>query len=360
MPIVQGGTLPVSAINLGLVASVSGLQAEVTKLEADVTNFTPGIAAQVEIALDFPPDPLSYTAALSASIDPLNVAAELNPGNFVAAGADTNAELVVQKGLIDGQLAIVSEVTETVGAGLAAGELAGWSYAGRGPGFGDQLVPATENGFGTTAPGDLIQAVIIVTESFASWQAFSGGVNTGTSAAAEVTADVERLQFMGTLGGADWNTGSADLLARIELFLDELRGAKAIIDAQIDLSLGLNLPDAEVIADASGAVVADFGIDGLLDNFVNVSVDLDADIGFLTAKIEFLFNLIAEIGGDLSAGGLTIWFYDGPASQLGAALRGEIADGLPGGSGPSAPIYGLVIAGPADSMLTFGSVFKTS
>lgn len=359
MPIEQGGTLPVSAINLGLVLSVSGLQAEVTKLELDVSNITPALAAQASISLDLPPDPASLTLNVEAAIDPLNVAAELTPGNFVVAGVDTNAELVLELGVIDAQLEIVEEVTAQAGAGLAVGELAGWSYAGGARAFGEALDPATAAGFGTTAPGTPIRATIIATESFASWQAFSGGFNTGTSGQAEVTGADARLQFLGTLGGADWNTGTADLFGRIGLFLDQLRALKAAIEFQIELSVGVNLPSATLIADAGADIVADIGIDGLLD-FIDVDVDIDAALGFLNAKIDFLLNLIAEIGADLSAGGLTIWFYNGPAGQLGAALRGEIVGGLPGGSGANAPIYGLVIAGPEDSMLTFGTIFKTS
>jgi hypothetical protein len=313
----------------------------------------------VAIAADFPPNPLSYAAAIAAQTSFAEVAAQLTPGGITLAGFDSNAELVIELGFIEGQLGIVSGVTETIGAGLAVGELSGWSYAGSSAAFGEQLDPATASGFGTTAPSQQIQAVIIGTESFASWQAFSGGVNTGTSAQAETTAELERLEFLGTLGGSDWNTGAADLLARIQLFLDELEALKATLEAQIAVSVGLNLPDAQVIADFGAGIVADIGIDGLLGNFV-VQIDLDASVGFLNAKIEFLLGLIAEIGGDLSAGGLTIWTYTGSAGQLGAALRGEIANGLPGGSGPNAAVYGLVIAGPAASMLTFGNIFKVS
>jgi hypothetical protein len=355
----QGGTLPVSAINLGLVASVSGLQAEVTKLELDVTNMTPALAAQASISFDGPPSPAGFAIDVAAAIDPVNVAAELQPGNVQLNGFDSNAELAVELGVVTGQLAIVEEVTGTVGAGLAVGELSGWSYAGGAAAYGQSLEPATSGGFGTTAPGTAIRATIIATESFASWQAFSSGFNTGTSGQAEVTGADARLQFLGTLGGADWNTGTSDLFGRIGLFLDQLRALKAEIETQIQLSAGVNLPSATLVADAGADVVAQFGIDGLLAA-LDVDVDVEAGLGFLNAKIDFLLGLIAEIGGDLSAGGLTIWFYDGPASQLGAALRGEIQNGLPGGSGPNVPIYGLVIAGPADSMLTFGSVFKTS
>lgn len=357
MTISHGGTLPVSSINLGLEASVSGLQAEVTKLEADLSDLAPAVSGKVTLAADLPADPLSYTARLAAETTSAEIAAQLTPGGVTFAAGDANVELVARLGLIDGQLAIVQGVTQTVGAGLAAGELAGWSYAGGSAGFGEKLDPATASGFGATAPGDQIQAVIIATESFASWQAFSGGMNTGTSSAAETTAGIRDLRFMGILGGADWNTGTADLFGRISLFLDELEAAKANIEAQIGFTVGADLPEAAVIAEASAGIAAELGIDGLLANF---EADVDLGVDFLNAKIEFLLGLIAEIGGDLSAGGLTIWTYTGSAGQLGAALRGAIVSGLPGGSGPNAPIYGLVIAGPAESMLTFGSIFKTS
>ena len=159
---------------------------------------------------------------------------------------------------------------------------------------------------------------------------------------------------MGVLGGAEWNTGVLDIYARIELLLLELQALKASIQAQIELSLGLNLPDPTVIVEAGLAIDLDLA----LENIINVQVDLTAQLELFQLRIDLILELIAELNAQLSAGGLTVWSYSGTAGQLGAEFATAIADGLPNAGGPNAPAYGLAIACASPSAwASFGNIF---
>lgn len=359
MALVRVGSLPVSAINVGLAASISGLTAKVSKLQADLTKLTPALAGQVEIAADFPPSPTMYAGPLAASLNPLELAAVFNPANMATASADLSVDLAADLAFVTAQLVVVESLQAAFTAGLEAGGVAGWSYSGPGAGFGSELEGATETGFGHTAADAQIQAVVIATESLASWQAFSQGVNTNGTASTPATM-AARLAFLGELSGRRWNSGVAALAADLDLLVADFRGQKSGIEASAQVAIGLNLPDASAVVDAGLSIVADVGIDGLLENMLNVSADITGAIGGVTAQVAAVLELSASITAQLSAGGLTFWTYAGPASGLGAALRAELAGGIPGGSGPRAPAYGLALAGTPANMTTFGSIFKTS
>lgn len=354
------GSLPVSAINVGLAASISGLTAKVSKLQADLTKLTPALAGQVEIAADFPPSPTMYAGSLTAALNQLELAAVLNPANMAGASADLSADLAADLAFVTAQLAIVESLQAAFTAGLEVGGVAGWSYSGPAAGFGSSLKGATENGFGRTAADAQIQAVVIATESFAGWQAFSQSVNTNGTANAPADVQAARLAFLGELSGAKWNAGVAALAASLDLLVADFRGQKAGLEASARVAVGLDLPDVSAVVDAGLSIVADVGIDGLLDNMLNVSADLTGAIGGVTAQIEAVLALSSSIAAQLSAGGLTFWTYSGTASGLGAALKAELAGGIPGGSGPRAPAYGLALAGTPANMTTFGSIFKTA
>jgi hypothetical protein len=70
----------------------------------------------------------------------------------------------------------------------------------------------------------------------------------------------------------------------------------------------------------------------------------------LAGQIALLQGQIATLQAALSlitaaAGGKVILMtWDGPAGQFGAAVQGELASGLPGGTGPSARSYAIVLA----------------
>lgn len=344
MTISYAGSLPVSAVNVGLAATIPALQFEVTKLQADIAGLLPAIAGQLAMELDFPPDLLKFTAAYTAHLNLENLQALLNPLSWVNAAADANADLTIQLGLVNAKLTPLLEIVAPLEAGLAVGSLSGWSYSGSARGFGTQLRAATPGGWGKTAPSSEISATIIATENPASWSAFGESFQTGTAG---------DLHYLGELGGWEWSTGLWTLMARLRAFVLELQGLKASIEAQIQLSLGLNLPNPGDILD----VGLDLDLELMLDNMVNVRADLDVAIEGIQLRLNVLLALIADLQLQLSAGGLSVWTYSGQASELGPEFAEAIWDGVPSGNGPTATVHGLVIASTPANMQTFGSIF---
>lgn len=352
------GTLPVSAVNVGLAASIGGLNSEILKLQADISGLQVALAAQADVALNLPNLP-TLAANLAADVSLPEIAAALNPANWATIGADLSADVALELGFIDAQLAVVAPLVATLQAGASAGGISGWSYAGRATGFGPQLTGATRFGYGGIGPNEQVQGIVVATEGLASWRSFAAGVDVGGTPVAATPAE-QRLAVHGPRSGLQWNSGVAQLLARIELFLANLRGAKASLEATAQVALGLDLPDAQLILDASAGVVADVGVDGLFDNLVNVNADITAGISGLQIQVDATLSLVASLSADLSAGGLAFWSYQGTAAGLGPAVTGVLERGIPGGSGPGAVVYGLALAGRAPAMSTFGSIFKTA
>jgi hypothetical protein len=357
--IVRVGTLPVSAINLGLVAGLPGLATKSARLSADITQLGVALAGQVEMTVDFPPTPANYAVSIGASLNPIELAAAMTAFNPVGS-ADVVVETAAKLALVTAQLAPAESLAATLTAGLQTGGCAGFSYSGPSGAFGSELKRATAAGFGRVPPDAEVQAIIIATESFTSWQAFSQSMNTGASARSEASRDAPRLAFLGELPGASWNPGTASIAADINLLLADLRGEQSGLQAQLELCAGANLPDPQVVVDAGASVIADVGIDGLLDNMVNVRADFTGAIDDVAAKLSVNAQLIADISAQLSAGGLTFWTYTGSAAELGEALATALAAGIPGGNGPSAPAYGLVIVGTPANMQSLGTIIKTS
>jgi hypothetical protein len=358
--ITRVGSLPVSAINVGLAGSVAGFGVQAAKLQADITKLGLSGIAQGQVALNFPPNPLSYAGAATAALSPALLASILNPITIVGGSVDAALDVTLDLAIVTAQLAVVESLAASFSVGIESGGIAGWSYAGHAAGFGTELDRYTVNGFGKTPASAEVQAVIITTEDFDAWGAFSQSVNTGGTANATADANLAQLAYLGELSGGRWNSGVARLSAKLKLFVAELRGRKSSLEASLEFMLGLDLPDPTVVVDAGLSVFAEVGIDGLLDNMVNVRADLAASIGTVQGKLDLLLDGAADVAAQLSAGGLTFWTYSGTAGELGAALRSEIAGGIPGGSGPRAPAYGLALAGAPGAMTLFGTIFKTS
>jgi hypothetical protein len=360
MPLDLVGTLPVSAVNVGLAASIGGLNLEIAKLTADVSDLGVALAAQVDIATDFPPAVTAYATPLAAQFSLPEIAAQFNPLNMVSASADLSVDLAAKIGTVTAQIAVLDALAATLSAGLDAGGIGGWTYAGRAPGLGIELEQATARGVAGFAPDDEVTGVVIATENFASWGALAEGVNVGRTAAAPAATGSQRLTFLGSLSGGQWNTGVAELMLRFRNLLGELNGIKLGLEASADVAIGLNLPDIQTQVDVGAAILADIGVAGLLDNLVNVQADVSGSIGLVNAKIDVIAGIVADITAQISAGGLTFWSYSGSVRALGSALRPATQQGLPSGSGPAATAYGLVLIGAPPSMTTLGAVLKTA
>jgi len=349
MTISYAGSLPVSAVNVGLSASLPALAAEVARLNVDLAGLVPAIAANAELTLDFPPNPVSIAAAMSAVANLPDVILELNPTTILTLGADANLELTVELGLVNAAIGIVETIAADIDAGLAVGGISGWSYSGGAKAFGEELKGATVNGFGRTAGTTEVNATLIACESPGSWDSFGEGFYTGP--------ERSDLHYLGELGAEQWSTGLADVMVRVRLFLAELEGLKAALESQIQVTLGLDLPDPTVIVDAVLDVLASVSLDVMLDDMVNVSVDFDATMGTIQAEIDLLLELTGSIEAQLSAGGLSAWQYSGAASSLGSEFAEAIKDGVPSGNGASAPVDGLVLAFSPAAAGAFGNVF---
>jgi hypothetical protein len=146
------------------------------------------------------------------------------------------------------------------------------------------------------------------------------------------------LRSMGMLTGGEWNTGALTIWANLDLLLLELTGLRAGIEANIDLSIGLNLPDPSVLLDLDVDLMA------ALEGMVDAQLDIQADIDLIDLKIDLILDLVAELDAQLSVDGLHVWTYEGPAAELGTNLAAELVDGLPGSGAPNHAIYGVAIA----------------
>jgi hypothetical protein len=344
------GSVPVSLVNIGLAASVPALDVQVEQLGVDIVALAPAVTGQLELSLN-PPDLASLTANLSGQLDPLEVGAQLLPGTMPTLAADASVDLAIELALVEAKLAVAAAVRTQLAAGVAAPGISGWSYAGSALDLGQSLEVATAAGFGRTAADAEVRAMVVATESPASWSSFSEAVHTGDGA--------EGLQYLGELGGGQWNTGVADLLTRIDLFVAALEGRKSAIQVQLQVMAGAELPDPQVVVDAGLDAYAELGVDGLLDNLINVQTDFDAEIGSIQLRLDLLVSLLADINAQLSAGGLALWSYSGSAASLGSEMRGAVAQGVPGGSGRAASVQALVLCGTPANMTTLGNIFAT-
>lgn len=354
------GSLPVSAINIGLAASVPGFGIQAAKLQADIAKLGLSTIAQAQVALDFPPNPASFAPAAAAALNPVELASIFNPVSIAGGSVDLALDATVELALVTAQLEAAETLQASFLLGLDAGGLAGWAYSGNAAGCGSELDRYTINGFGRTAADDEIQGIVIATESFSAWGAFSSGANTGGTANAQADVTLARLAYLGELSGSRWNTGVAEVAASFGLFVAELRGKKQALEASLEFMLGLSLPDPTVVVEAGLDIFADLGIEGLLDNMLTVHADIGGAIGEVQGKLDLLLESAADIGAQLSAGGLSFWTYSGAANAFGTSLRHELAAGIPGGTGARAPAYGIAIAGAPGAMTIFGSIFKTA
>ena len=360
------GTLPVSALNIGLGASLPFLNSKILDLQASISGLQIALAAQLQLGINLPSITLpSIAAAFEAQL--ANLPTLLNPLTWVTLGADVNVAVGLQLGLVELNIAAQAALQATFQAGLSAGSLSAWSYSGRSVGFGEALAYQNERGWGGIAQGSQVQALIVATESPASWGSFGFGFSTGASAKVAASGALPRaksqvpgsgppahLVFEGVLNGGQLNTGVLRVKALLDLFILKLKGFAVGLRLQLGISIGLNLPSLGSLTASLSAVAPSIA----LQNLLTVKLDLVAAISGLQLQIQVILQLIADISASLSAGGLSVWSYAGAAGELGSSLRLALAGGLPGGSGPETTAYGIVIATQLPSAFAaFGGIF---
>lgn len=353
MPLALFGTLPVSALNVGLAASAPAITVKIGQLTAEIAALTPLLLLQANAK---PPTAALLAPTLKVAFKPTTIAAGLGGASFT--GPSVALGIGGKIGAIEVSIGTVGKIVDQLSVGLDAGGIASWNYAGRAAGFGESLESATAMGFGRFGPKDDVAGVVIATENFGSWGSLSEGFNTGASSSVPVESGVDRLVYMGSLDGKSLNTGVAGALADINVFLGQLEGEKSGLEGSLQAALGIELPDPQVLIDAGLQVAADLGVEGILEN-LSIQADITGSIAALQAKIDALVDAQLELSAQLSAGGLSVWSYSGTAAGFGAALKGATQDGLPGANGPSAKTYGLALAGSAPTMSVFGGIFFT-
>lgn len=338
MPLSLVGTLPVSAINLGVAAAPPVLAAKLADLQADLTKLTVEVPGyQAELAASPPAfDPASF--ALAKADLALSLPATLgDPLSWVTLGADINTELAGQLGTVAANVAITGAVEASFVAGLSAGSLASWVYSGPCAGLGEKMRPVSR--WGAVAPGSTVSGLVIATESQVSWKAFGQGFNIGDTGADPASPSVARLTFLGQLSADKLNTGVASLKQAIDQYLFSLKAAQLALEAQIKLSLGVNLPDPGALVAALAVQTPDIVLPGAA-----FTLDFAPQIAGLQASITALLKLSADLSAQLSAGGLSVWQYQGPVEEWGPSFAATFAGGLPGGHGAGAPIYAAALA----------------
>jgi hypothetical protein len=350
--------VPVSALNVGLAAGMPVLAAKLSDLNLQWAELT---QASVDAVLQTQPFNLptidSVILALNASFSPIDVALEMNPLTMTASSIDMLPELELQIQALNLSLALVGDVTASFQAGLNAPGLGLWTYAGGAAAFG-QILESWNGVIGD--PNNPIEAIIVLTESFGSWQAFGQGFNVGATAVSPVSGGpVGSLRTLGRLPGAELNVGVAGLFQFAQQYTAELEGLKAGLEGQQRFAVGLDLPSPDVICSVGLDVVANLGFDAIFDNLISLNVDFSAQIEGIRAQIDGLIELQTDLTTQLSAGGLAVWKYSGPANLLASAFAGVLTDGIPGGAGGAlAPVYGVVIASDSPAaMASFGLIF---
>lgn len=350
MGLVLVGTFPVSALNIGLAAAIPGFTSQIAKLNADITGLTNALAAQVQVNLA-PPELTGLGAALTGLLGSISTSLT----NIVTGGVTVNTDLLAQLAFIELQLGVMAPLIASFQAGLNAPGLALWSYSGPSVGFGEALSLQTVGGYGATGATQEINGLVIATESLDSWKSFGQGFNVGTSASAVATS-ARLLKFIGTLGGGQVNTGVLSVSKQLSLFLAELQAGANNLQASINATLGINLPDPNALIPSIQAAIA--APDVLLGGFA-VKTNITAAIAALTAQVDLITSFIAGLTAQLTAGGLSFWSYAGPAGGFGSSLQAALRAGLPNGSGPAALSYGIALAAAVPTAWSaFGQIFK--
>lgn len=150
----------------------------------------------------------------------------------------------------------------------------------------------------------------------------------------------------------------------------ELTAKIANIQANLDLIADVTLPDAPSLILALQAAIA--GAAQLVLQFplasVHIGLSLQADVEAVLAikaaiglKIDAIIAIQAEINEALAGAGIVAYSYSGRADAMGGEIAGALSGGIPGGSGPTQNVNGLVLAcGSSADWAALGMVVKVA
>ena len=141
----------------------------------------------------------------------------------------------------------------------------------------------------------------------------------------------------------------AELQAKLDAQLAIIANLQARLDAMVDLNIPTVLQLTAGL-EAALSAVAQLVVQ-LPTASINLTASLEADIAAAAALIATLeieigiaVALVATLEAATSTAGVYAWSYEGPAGQLGAAVAGETAAGMPGGDGPNQTCNALILA----------------
>lgn len=339
------GVLPVSGVNLGLALYPPVIAAQISGIQLDITNL--GISMAKKLALVTPAATLSlptFVASLQGAVAGLS-ATILDPSKWITANLQIVPLLLVQIGLLDVAIEVAAGAHGAIGAGLSAGGLSLYSYAGS-----TSFMASTSSRI-RASRGRTVSSVLIATESPSSWLALSEGMYVGDPTPG-------RWHFDGELSAGELNTGTYTAYLNIDRWLARLRGARATLAARLNMALGLNFPSfPELLLQMEAKLGAP---EVLLQAALQIDLSVGLRIPIVAARVGALIDLASSLALSLSAGGLAVWAYSGPGEGLAEDVAATVSGGIPGGSGPSASVYGLcVVCESAASWASVGSILVT-
>lgn len=325
------GSLPTSGLQVGLAASLPAIAAKISGLQELIPGLQAALAGKLTMSVNFPPNVAGIAAAAAAYMDPSALAAFLNPASWVSASAGASADILLELGLIIPRIELIARITDELTVGLSAGGIAEWAYAGTAQGFGDALSWELRSSTGGIPRDAMVSGLVIACEDATAWDSFGEGFNTGDPYPGSAT-------FVGSLTGGEIVTGLKLPMLEIEAYLAELNGLRAALELNLDLSLGLNIPQVGEL------LSVDIDLEAAIGSLVEIDADITGEIAILMGKIDVLLELQMQLQASLSGGGLSVWRYSGPISSMGDDLALALEGGLPGGGGPSARISGVALA----------------
>lgn len=174
------------------------------------------------------------------------------------------------------------------------------------------------------------------------------------------------LQYIGSLSvagaipgaSAGLVAGLAGINAALPDLIAQLATLAGFTPAPIDFATQLALAQSMVVS-VNAAITAGLPVPDLAEQIAVIV----AKIASLTAQIAGLnanAGVITALSAPLAAAGIHAYAYDGATDQLGPELTGELAAGVPGGSGGAHANALVLVTTIGATWSAMGSVFKVS